>query len=166
MIPLPLLLAAAALLTLGAVRRIPDGQACTIYRWGRYRRTLESGVHLVLPLLDRIGHRISLTGRSAELDTGVVTRADGEAVTAAGTVYFQVLDASQAEEQLEHFEDRVRDSLCEVLRTEPLPPVSAAAGERNRALKRGVDLRLRSFGLTATRCQLDLHRGIERARAA
>jgi len=166
MTPIPVLLAAAALLTFGAVRRIPEGEACTIYRWGRYRRTLESGVHVVWPLFDRIGHRISLTGRHANLDTGVVTRADGEAVTAAGTVYFQVLDAEQAEEQIEHFEDCILDSLCEVLREEPLPLPGIGASERNRALKRGVDMRLRRFGLTATRCQLDLARAVDTARAA
>lgn len=165
MTPIPALLAAAALLTLGAVRRVPEGEACTLYRFGRYRRTLESGVHWTWPLFDRIGHRISLTGRHAKLDSGVVTRADGEAVAAAGTVYFQVLNAVQAEEQIEHFEDCIRDSLRAVLREETLPAASVAASERNRALKRGVDQRLRSFGLTATRCQLDLARGIE-ARAA
>ncbi len=165
MTPIPAFLAAAALLTLGAVRRVPDGEACTIYRFGRYRRTLDSGVHWTWPLVDRIGHRISLTGRHAELDSGVVTRADGEAVTAAGTVFFQVLDAGQAEEQIEHFEDCIRDSLRAVLREEALPAASLGASERNRALKRGVDQRLRRFGLTATRCQLDLARGVE-ARAA
>lgn len=165
MTPIPALLAGVALLTLGAVRRVPAGEACTIYRWGRYRRTLQSGMHLIWPLVDRIGHRISLTGRLAELESGLVTRADGEAVTAAGTVYFQVLDAVQAEEQIEHFEDCIRDSLREVLREEALPAASVADGERNRALKRGVDQRLRRFGLTATRCQLELARGLE-ARAA
>ncbi len=165
MTPLPVLLAAAALLTLGAVRRVPEGEACTIYRWGRYRRTLESGVHWTWPLFDRVGHRISLTGRHAELDSGAVTRADGETVTAAGTVYFQVLDAFEAEEQIEHFEDCIRDSLRAVLRDEVLPLPSVAAVDRNRALRRGVDQRLRRFGLTATRCQLDLARGVE-SRAA
>ncbi len=157
------LLAAVALLTLGAVRRIPEGEACTIYRWGRYRRTLESGIHWVWPLLDRIGHRISLTGRQTRLETGVVTRADGKAVTAAGIVYFQVLDAEQAEDQIEHFEECIRDTLCAVLREEPLPLPETAAGERNRALKQAVDKRLRRFGLTATRCQLDLARPVARA---
>ncbi len=157
------LLAAVALLTLGAVRRIPEGEACTIYRWGRYRRTLESGIHWVWPLLDRIGHRISLTGRQTQLETGVVTRADGKAVTAAGIVYFQVLDAEQAEDQIEHFEECVRDTLCAVLREEPLPLPETADSERNRALKQAVDKRLRRFGLTATRCQLDLARPVARA---
>ncbi|MEO6064288.1 MAG: SPFH domain-containing protein [Lysobacterales bacterium] len=163
--PLTALLTAAALLTLGAVRRVPEGEACTIYRWGRYRRTLESGIHWTWPFFDRIGHRISLTGRHAQLESGVVTRADGEVVTAAGTVYFQVLDAFEAEEQIEHLEDCIRDSLRAVLREEVLPSPNVPAVDRNRALRRGVDQRLRRFGLTATRCQLDLARGVE-ARAA
>ncbi len=166
MTPAPAVLATLALLSCGAVRRVPDGEACTVYRWGRYRRTLESGMHLLWPLVDRIGHRISLTGRRAELEPVVITRSDGETVTAAGTVFFQVLDAMQAEEQLDHLESCIRDSVQAVLLEDELPMAGVSVAESNRALKRRVDLRLRRFGLTATRCQLDLGRRTEGSIAA
>lgn len=162
----PVVLATLALLSCGAVRRVADGEACTVYRWGRYRRTLESGVHLLWPLIDRIGHRISLTGRRTELEPVVIVRPDGETITAAGTVFFQILDATQAEEQLDHLESCIRDSVQAVLREDELPATDVSVAESNRVLKRRVDLRLRRLGLTATRCQLDLGRRSEGSIAA
>ena len=47
----------AACLAILSLKRIPEGQAYTIYRFGRYRRTLDSGLHWIVPLIERVAHR-------------------------------------------------------------------------------------------------------------
>ena len=56
-------------IALAAVRRVPDGQAWTVRRFGRYVRTLRPGTHAVWPLLDRIARQVRLTGHHIELPT-------------------------------------------------------------------------------------------------
>ena len=63
---LTLILAAAlSLLALAAiaVKHVPAGQVFSLYRHGKPVRLLQPGTHVVLPLLDRVGHRIDLGGR-------------------------------------------------------------------------------------------------------
>lgn len=148
--PLSLLLIAAACLVVLSVKRIPEGQAYTVHRFGRYRRTLDAGVHWILPLVERIAHRISLTGRTLQLAPHKVG-----AYEARGTVWYQVVDAARAEADAGQLDDRLleatRRSLAWVV-GQGVPAGAALDG----AVKRALNLELRRFGLVATRCQLQL----------
>jgi len=75
------LLTAFAVLAFLSVRRIPEGHAYTIHRFGRPVRTLSAGIHVVLPLIEKIAHKIRLFGNVVEF------KRDDEA---GGLVYFQV----------------------------------------------------------------------------
>ena len=46
-----------------AVKRVPMGQVHSLYRNGKPARLLQPGVHVVLPLLERVAHRIDLSGQ-------------------------------------------------------------------------------------------------------
>ena len=43
------LMIAAATLAVLSLKRVPEGQAYTIHRFGHYRRTLDAGLHWILP---------------------------------------------------------------------------------------------------------------------
>ena len=43
-----------------AVQRIPQGSEWTVERFGRYVRTLEPGLALIVPVVDRIGARMNM----------------------------------------------------------------------------------------------------------
>ncbi|MDE0385812.1 MAG: SPFH domain-containing protein, partial [Defluviicoccus sp.] len=47
---------AIALVFMG-VKTVPQGFEFTVERFGRYTRTLAPGLHLIVPLVDRIGQR-------------------------------------------------------------------------------------------------------------
>ena len=86
------------------VRRVREGEAVTVHRFGRYRRTLQPGMHFVLPGLDRLAHRIPLSGRSLSLDL----RARGDqAGLLHSRLYYQVLDAAKADEDSDVLDARV-----------------------------------------------------------
>jgi regulator of protease activity HflC (stomatin/prohibitin superfamily) len=62
------LLFAVLALVAAAVKRVPAGQVQNVYRHGKPVRLLQPGTHMVLPLLDRVGHRIDLGGRMLRID--------------------------------------------------------------------------------------------------
>ncbi|MEM9532494.1 MAG: SPFH domain-containing protein [Pseudomonadota bacterium] len=87
------------LLLIGAavsLRRVPPESSFTINRWGRFHRTLGPGWHLVLPLIDRVTHRVTTAGQVLDLSCpGLATR-DQQAVVAQGRLFIQVLDPRKA----------------------------------------------------------------------
>jgi regulator of protease activity HflC (stomatin/prohibitin superfamily) len=149
---IPLLLTAASCLVLLSIKRIPEGQAYTVHRFGRYRRTLDSGVHWIMPLVERVAARINLTGRALQLAPRDLTIC-GMPCSIRGSVWFQVLDPARADAELDHVDDVVlrevlaaMDRLCE--------KGHAPANGVDPALKHEANLELRSHGIVVTRCQL------------
>lgn len=43
------------------VKTVPQGYNYTVERFGRYSRTLSAGLNLIVPYIDRIGHKVSMS---------------------------------------------------------------------------------------------------------
>lgn len=138
MLLLTLLCGLAAVL-LVCVRRIPEGQAYTLRRVDGHMRTVGAGVHVVLPLIERVAHKIRLLGNMVDIAVPAID------VERRARVYFQVLDARRA--------DAVIDGIADLLRTRV--PVLAAQGTGDAAaLKVELNRELNARGVLVTRVQL------------
>ena len=96
-------LVALGVLAVASIRRIPEGQVYTLRRLGGQTRVMHSGMHFMLPLLERVAHKISLTGSNVPVD-GLVA----EDRQYRGIVYFHVLDPARAEVKHLYLRDRAR----------------------------------------------------------
>jgi regulator of protease activity HflC (stomatin/prohibitin superfamily) len=148
-----LLISAGVLLAL-AIRRVPQGQAFTVHRFGEYRRTLTPGVHWIVPLVESVAHRMSLTGRAVRFPTVQLSRED-TALRVGGGLWYQVIDPAQADPRADHLDDFVLESTHAAL-DDLAPWLSSLEGaEFNAAVKTAMNQRLRPHGLLVTRCELD-----------
>lgn len=151
---LSLLLIAAACLVVVSLKRIPEGQAYTVHRFGRYCRTLESGVHWILPLIERVAHRISLTGRALKIEPQALG-AEGGPMKVRGTVWYQILDPARVDAEFDHLDDvvlsEVRGALRRIAEDDAIP-----GGSLNEALKLEANGELREHGVFVTRFKLQL----------
>ncbi len=141
------LLCAATVLFVASVKHIPEGHAYTLRRMGGHMRTLGAGTHLVLPLIERVAHKIRLLGNV--VDIGEVA-APGQNMTLRGQVYYQVLDAQRADAIIDEIGPRVRERLPELIACAPSQDCEA----RNLHLKTELNRSLRERGLLVTRVQL------------
>ena len=93
-----LLIALAAIVVLGllSLRRVPADHTYTIDRLGRFHRTVAPGIHFIIPLIDRITHRVSMAGRAIDVSCTHLHTNDEHEVLANGVLYFQVLDPRKA----------------------------------------------------------------------
>ena len=78
------------------VQTVPQGKEFTVERFGRYTRTLSPGLHLIVPLVDKIGHRISMMETVLDVPSQEVITKDNAMVTVDGVVFYSVLDAAKA----------------------------------------------------------------------
>ncbi|NFV82168.1 SPFH domain-containing protein [Magnetospirillum aberrantis] len=90
------LVALGLLLVALGVKVVPQGFEFTVERFGRYIRTLPPGLHLILPLIDRVGRRLNMMEQVLDVPSQEIITRDNAMVTVDGVVFFQVLDAARA----------------------------------------------------------------------
>ncbi|HXX13129.1 MAG TPA: SPFH domain-containing protein, partial [Burkholderiales bacterium] len=54
------IIALAAVFVIEGVRVVPQQSAWVVERWGRYHATLEPGLNIIVPFIDRVAYRHSL----------------------------------------------------------------------------------------------------------
>lgn len=140
--------AALSALAATSVRRIPEGHAYTLRRIGGRMRTLGAGVHVVVPLIERVAHKINLLGNVVEVS---VPSPHANATPLRGLVYFQVMDAQRADPVIEQIPDLLRQRIPE-LATHTCIEEDLAA--RTQHLKAELNQDFCKRGLLVTRVQL------------
>jgi regulator of protease activity HflC (stomatin/prohibitin superfamily) len=133
----------------GTVKHVPHGQVCSLYRHGKPLRLLQPGLHLVLPGLERIGHRIDLAGRVLHFQQPLASARD-----VRGTVYWQVLEPERADAVIDQAEQLIRGGALDALDAEPAGSVENRRDLGSR-LKQRLNARLRERGMMVTRVDLD-----------
>lgn len=89
------------------VKIVPQGEKWTVERFGRYTRTLESGLWVIVPFVDRIGRRLTVMEQVLDVPAQTVITKDNAAVIADGVVFFRIDDAARAAYQVRHLEEAI-----------------------------------------------------------
>jgi regulator of protease activity HflC (stomatin/prohibitin superfamily) len=143
----------AAIVAALSIKRIPEGQVYTLRRLGKPAGTLTAGTHLVVPLIERIAHKISITGYTLAVDERMAPET-AAARTLRGRIWWQVLDPERADSVIDRADDlirlRLRDAVQDAASEEPDPR------SRNQRIKQTLNGSLRERGVLVTRVELDL----------
>lgn len=78
------------------VKSVTQGYRYTVERFGRYTRTLEPGLHFIVPMVDKIGHKINVMEQVIDIPAQDVITKDNAQVQVDGVVYITVSDAAAA----------------------------------------------------------------------
>ncbi len=86
----------AIVLVVMGIKAVPQGYQFTVERFGRYTRSLTPGLHIIVPVVDRIGARMNMMETVLDVPSQEVITRDNARVEVDGVVFFQILDAAQA----------------------------------------------------------------------
>ena len=90
-------IALVVLLTLSrGIRIVPQARAGIVERLGRYHRTLDAGLALVVPYVDRVKPLIDLREQVVSFKPQPVITEDNLVIQIDTVIYFQVTDAKAA----------------------------------------------------------------------
>jgi regulator of protease activity HflC (stomatin/prohibitin superfamily) len=97
----------AILIVYAGIKTVPQGQNWTVERFGRYTRTLDSGLRVIVPFIDRIGRRLSIMEQVLDVPAQTVITKDNAAVVADGVVFYRVDDTARAAYQVQNLEQAI-----------------------------------------------------------
>ncbi len=154
-----LVLVALVLITLFlAVRTVPQGEQWTVERFGRYTRTLQPGLNLLVPYVDSVGKKLSMKEELLDVpEQDVITR-DNVMVRTDAVVFFQILDASAAAYEVGNLASAIINLAISNIRTViggmELDDVLTRRDEINQKLLSTIDEATHVWGVKVTRVEI------------
>ncbi|GAA3057322.1 SPFH domain-containing protein [Kitasatospora albolonga] len=96
LIVLIVLVVVAFIALIKTIQVIPQASAAIVERFGRYTRTLNAGLNIVVPFIDRVRNRIDLREQVVPFPPQPVITQDNLVVNIDTVIYYQVTDARAA----------------------------------------------------------------------
>jgi regulator of protease activity HflC (stomatin/prohibitin superfamily) len=91
-----IIIAALAALVVSAVRIVPQARRYNVERFGRYRKTLQPGLNLILPVADRINTKLDIREQVYSSEPKPVITEDNLVVNIDTVLYYQITDPRAA----------------------------------------------------------------------
>ena len=156
---LALLIAIVVIVTLlRSVRVIRQQQVAVVERLGKFRRTLEPGLHLLVPFIDSV--RYTLDMREAVVPfppQGVITE-DNLMVSIDSVIYYQIVDpvraAYEAQNYIQAIEQLTMTTLRNIIGGLDLEQTLTSREEINQKLRAVLDDATGKWGIKVNRVEL------------
>ena len=83
-----------------SIKIVPQGYEWTVETWGRYTRTLAPGLHIITPIIEKIGAKVSRMEQVLDVPSQDVITKDNAMVRVDGVLFYQVQKTSYATYQV------------------------------------------------------------------
>jgi regulator of protease activity HflC (stomatin/prohibitin superfamily) len=140
------------------VRIVPQARARVVERLGRYHRTLNPGLTLIVPFIDRLRPLIDLREQVVSFPPQPVITEDNLVVNIDSVIYFQVTDAKAASYEIQNYIQAIEQLTVTTLRNViggmALEKTLTSRDEINSQLRGVLDEATGKWGIRVNRVEL------------
>ena len=100
-------LALVVLALFAGIKTVPQGFHWTVERFGKYTKTLQSGLNPIIPFIDRVGRKVNIMEQVIDIPQQDVISKDNASVTVDGIAFIQVFDAAKASYEVSNLQQAI-----------------------------------------------------------
>jgi regulator of protease activity HflC (stomatin/prohibitin superfamily) len=135
-----------------------EGQIALVERFGRYQKTMEPGINIVLPFIDRVSLIKSSREQVLELPPQPCMTSDNVSVNVSGAMYWQIADLQKARYNIENVDQSLQISLSTQIQTQigrcELDTIIGGQERINAEILTGISGDTQDWGINVLRVRL------------
>jgi regulator of protease activity HflC (stomatin/prohibitin superfamily) len=140
------------------IRIVPERQAWLVEQFGKYQRTMGPGLHLVIPIVQKVAYKQLLKEEVIDVPPQICITRDNVQVDVDGVLYLQVVDPEKASYGIENYRFATAQLAQTTMRSEiGKIELDRSFSERdaiNNAIVQAVDEASDPWGIKVTRYEI------------
>jgi regulator of protease activity HflC (stomatin/prohibitin superfamily) len=145
-------------LILKHIRIVPQQMAFIIERLGKYHTTYNAGIHILIPLIDRIAYRHSMKEFALDVPPQNCITQDNVGIEVDGILYMRVVDATKASYGIQDYNyasiQLAQTTIRSIIGTMPLDKTFEERENINHKVITAVDTATDPWGIKVTRYEI------------
>lgn len=153
-----LIIVLAVVVLWSTVKVVPQGYQYTVENFGRYTRTLQPGLNILVPVMERIGAKMNMKEQVIDIPSQDIITRDNAMVTVDGVNFYQVLNAAKASYEVDQLQASIINLTMTNIRTVmgsmDLDELLSNRDTINAKLLQVVDAATEAWGVKVTRIEI------------
>ncbi|MAU35740.1 MAG: paraslipin [Actinobacteria bacterium] len=140
------------------IKVVPQSKVFVVERFGKYYKTLNAGLSLIIPYLDSIAHRVDILERQLEAQKISVITKDNVEVDLETSVFYRVIDASRSVYRISNIDLALNTETSSVVRSAAgkleLDELQSSREQMNAEIAKSLSPSAEVWGIEITRTSI------------